>query len=198
MQGGKAENQANRAEEDAPFREGQASNCNKNVSLGSMDRDKLFLAIPDWALKWYEKNRKRFPRICFSDSLMPGAKNYLVVFYMAPPHAPASESFEKVSSPGEATGGSETGGFSASYGSTWHYIYEHAVTTTILYVSAEKAPHNQPSFWMRWRTRTRALLSPITRRRLVRQATRKHPTRAEKGLTSSFQTSVSWKTYFAT
>ncbi len=130
--------QANRMEEDSPFREGQGSNCNKNVSLGSMDKDKLFLAIPDWALQWFEKNQKRFPGICFSDSLMPGAKNYLVVFHMAPPHAPGSESFEKVSSLEEATGGSGTCSFTASYGSTWHYSYEHTVTTTILSVSAEK------------------------------------------------------------
>ena len=132
-------------EEDSLFREGQTSNCNKNVSLGSLDKDKLFLAIPDWALKWYEKNQKRFPRICFSDSLMPGAKNYLVVFYMAPPHAPGTESLAKVGSPGQTSGGSGEGSFTASYGSTWHYTYESTVTTTILSVSAEKAPHNQPS-----------------------------------------------------
>jgi hypothetical protein len=132
-------------DEESPFREGQTANCNKNVSLGSMDKDKLFLAIPDWAFKWYEKNQKRFPRICFSDSLMPGAKNYLVVFQMVPPQAPGTGSLAKVSSPGETTWGSGTGGFTASYGSTWHYTYEHTATTTIISVSAEKAPHNQPS-----------------------------------------------------
>ena len=134
--------QANNIEEDSPFREGQSSNCNKNVSLGSMDKDKLFLAIPDWALKWYEKNQKRFPRICFSDSLMPGAKNYLVVFHMVGPHAPETG---KLPSSGDTTSESGMGSFTASYGSTWHYTYERTVTTTILSVSAEMAPHNQPS-----------------------------------------------------
>jgi len=137
--------QANDMEEDSPLREGQSSNCNKNVSLGSMDKDKLFLAIPDWALQWYEKNQKRFPRICFSDSLMSGAKNYLVVFHMVGPHAPETESLAKVPSSGDTTSESGTGSFTASYGSTWHYTYERTVTTTILSVSAEMAPHNQPS-----------------------------------------------------
>ena len=143
--GSRAELQANAMEEDAPFREGQASNCSKNVSLGSMDKDKLFLAIPDWALKWYEKNQKRFPRICFSNSLMPGAKNYLVVFYTASPDELGTESRAKVSSLGDTTSAGGMGGFTASYGSTWHYTFERKVTTTIVSVSAEKAPHNQPS-----------------------------------------------------
>ena len=46
---------------------------------------------------------------------------------------------------GETTWGSGTGGFSASFGSTWHYTCAHAVTTAIISVSAEKAPHNRPS-----------------------------------------------------
>lgn len=140
-----SELQANNMEEDSPFREGQSSNCNKNVSLGSMDKDKLFLAIPDWALKCYEKNQKRFPKICFSDSLMSGAKNYLVVFHMVGPYAPETESLAKVPSSGDTTSESGMGSFTASYGSTWHYTYERTVTTTIVSVSAEMAPHNQPS-----------------------------------------------------
>lgn len=137
--------QENATEEDAAFREGQVPSCIKNVSLGSMDKDKLFLAIPDWALRWYEKNQKRFPRICFSDSLMPGARNYLVVFYMAAQHAGGPDSLMKISAPSEATPQSGTGSFTASYGSTWHYSYERMVTTTITSISAERAPHSQPS-----------------------------------------------------
>jgi hypothetical protein len=139
------ESLANAVEEDALFREGQASSCHKNVSLGSMEKDKLFLAMPDWALQWYEKNQKRFPGICFSDSPMPGARNYLVVFYLAVPQAAGTESLTRVSAPGQATSGSGKGSFTTSYGFTWHYTYEGTVTTTITSVSAENAPHNQPS-----------------------------------------------------
>src|SRR5919108_1877095 len=135
-------------EEDAAFREGQAPTCRKNVSLGSMDKDKLFLAIPDWALKWLEKNQRRFPGICFSDSLMPGAKNYLVVFYMSASPAAGVGALKNVSAPGEIASGSGMGGFTTSYGSTWHYTHERTVTTTITSASAEKAPHNQPATLM--------------------------------------------------
>jgi len=121
------------------------SSCSKNVSLGSIDKEKLFLAIPEWASKWYEKNQKKFPGICFSDSLMPGAQNYLIVFYMAAPHVEGTGSLAKVSAPGETTPVNRVGSFTTSYDSTWHYTYEGTVTTTITSVSAEKAPHNQPS-----------------------------------------------------
>jgi hypothetical protein len=136
---------ANTTEEDSVFKEGQVSACTKNVSLGSMDKEKLFLAIPEWALKWYEKNQKRFPGICFSDSLMPGARNYLVVFYTAAKDVAGTESLAKISAPGEMTPVSGMGSFTTSHGYAWHYTYERTVTTTITSVSAEKAPHNQPS-----------------------------------------------------
>jgi len=136
---------ANTAAEDGPFKEGQESTCIKNVSLGSIDKEKLFLAIPEWASKWHERNQRRFPGICFSDSLMPGARNYLVVFYTAAPQVATTESLAKISAPGEMTPANGAGSFTASFGSTWHYTYEGKVTTTITSVSAEKAPHNQPS-----------------------------------------------------
>lgn len=136
---------ANATAEDIAFKEGQMSTCIKNVSLGSMDKDKLFLAIPEWALKWHEKNQKRFPGICFSDSLMPGTRNYLIVFYTGAPQVAGAEALAKISAPGETTSASGMGGFTTSYGSTWHYTFEGTVTTTITSVSAEKAPHNQAS-----------------------------------------------------
>jgi len=136
---------ANTTAEDIAFKEGQVSTCIKNISLGSMDKDKLFLAIPEWALKWHEKNQKRFPGICFSDSLMPGTRNYLVVFYTGAPQVAGTEALAKISAPGETPPASGMGGFTTSYGSTWHYTFEGTVTTTITSVSAEKAPHNQAS-----------------------------------------------------
>jgi hypothetical protein len=136
---------ANTTTEDTPFKEGQLPTCIKNVSLGSLEKEKLFLAIPDWALKWYEKNQKRFPGICLSDSLMPGAHNYLVVFYTAAPLVAGTESLAKISAAREMTPGSGMGGFTTSYGHAWHYTYDRTVTTTITSLSAEKAPHNQPS-----------------------------------------------------
>jgi len=124
-----------------PFREGQEPACRKNISLGSMEREKLFLAIPDWALEWYGKNQKRFPGICFSNSPMAGAKNFLVVFDAGTEGV--AESVRKSFGTGALTAASDKGQFKTGYGDTWHFTYQQTVTTTITSVSAEEAPHNQ-------------------------------------------------------
>lgn len=129
------------------FREGQMPNCRKNISLGSLTKENLFLSIPDWAMAWYAKNQKRFPGVCFSNAIMPGAKNFLVVFYTVTPAVTAADT----TSPAKAEKGATAelspakaeGRFTTSVGSMWHYSVEKEVTTTITSVSADKAPHNQ-------------------------------------------------------
>jgi len=133
------------AQEDG-FNDGQRAGCTKNVSLGSLDKEKLFLAIPEWAANWYEKNQKRFPGMCFSDSPMPGAQNYLVVFYTSAPAAPGIDSLKKISASADMSPLSGVGTFTTSYGSTWHYTYDRTATTTVTSVLVEKVPQNlQPN-----------------------------------------------------
>ena len=133
------------AQEDG-FNDGQRTGCTKNVSLGSLDKEKLFLAIPEWAANWYEKNQKRFPGMCFSDSPMPGAQNYLVVFYTSAPAAPGIDSLKKISASADMSPLSGVGTFTTSYGSTWHYTYDRTATTTVTSVLVEKVPQNlQPN-----------------------------------------------------
>jgi hypothetical protein len=133
------------AQEDG-FNDGQRAGCTKNVSLGSLDKEKLFLAIPEWAANWYEKNQKRFPGMCFSDSPMPGAQNYLVVFYTSAPAVSGIDSLKKISASADMSPLSGVGTFTTGYGSTWHYIYDRTATTTVTSVLVEKAPQNlQPN-----------------------------------------------------
>jgi hypothetical protein len=133
------------AEEDG-FNDGQRTGCTKNVSLGSLDKEKLFLAIPEWAANWYEKNQKRFPGMCFSDSPMPGAQNYLVIFYTSAPVAPGIDSLKKVSASADMSPLSGVGTFTTGYGSTWHYTHDRTATTTVTSVLVEKVPQNlQPN-----------------------------------------------------
>ena len=133
------------AQEDG-FNDGQRAGCTKNVSLGSLDKEKLFLAIPEWAANWYEKNQKRFPGMCFSDSPMPGAQNYLVVFYASAPAVSGIDPLKNISSSADMSPVSGVGIFTTSYGSTWHYTHDRTATTTVTTVLTEKVPHNlQPN-----------------------------------------------------
>jgi hypothetical protein len=130
---------------DIDFTDGQHPGCAKNVSLASLEKEKLFLAIPEWAAEWYEKNQAKFPGLCFSNSLMPGAQNYLIVFYSAITHVPTIDAGSKTATSAGKSSVANVGTFTASYGTTWHYTYEETVTTTITSSSADKVPHNQPS-----------------------------------------------------
>jgi hypothetical protein len=128
------------------FNDGQRAGCTKNVSLGSLDKEKLFLAIPEWAANWYEKNQKKFPGMCFSNALMPGAQNYLIVFYTSAPAVSGSEPLKNISASADISPLSGVGTFTTSYGSTWHYTYDRTATTTVTTVLTEKVPHNlQPN-----------------------------------------------------
>jgi hypothetical protein len=116
------------------------------VSLGSLDKEKLFLAIPEWAANWYEKNQKKFPGMCFSDAPMPGAQNYLIVFYTSAPAVSGTEPLKNISASADMSPLSGVGTFTTSYGSTWHYTYDRTATTTVTTVLTEKVPHNlQPN-----------------------------------------------------
>jgi hypothetical protein len=128
------------------FNDGQRAGCTKNVSLGSLDKEKLFLAIPEWAASWYEKNQRKFPGMCFSDAPMPGAQNYLIVFYTSAPAVSGTEPLKNISASADMSPVSGVGTFTTSYGSTWHYTYDRTATPTVTTVLTEKVPHNlQPN-----------------------------------------------------
>jgi len=118
--------------------------CAKIVSLGSMENDRLVLATPDWALRWLEKNQKRFPGVCFADSPMAGVPSFLIVFFTVAPPASKTDPAVKALASANKSSGPSGGTFTTSFGSTWHYTYDNAATTTVTTAWSEQAPHNQP------------------------------------------------------
>ena len=113
------------------FEEGHRADCTKNVTIGGLKGEKLVLGTPDWAARWIEKNQKRMLRICFSDTPMATAKNYLIVFYTAPTPANGAALADLSATPqGTPAGG--VGAFTLGYGSTWHYAQERNVGVTVL------------------------------------------------------------------
>jgi hypothetical protein len=117
--------------------------CAKIVSLGSMEKERLVLATPDWAMKWLEKNQKRFPGVCFADSPLAGVPNFLIVFFTAAPPASQADLAAKTADSVSTSPGSSGGTFTTSFGSTWHYTYDNAATTTVTTAWTESVPHNQ-------------------------------------------------------
>jgi hypothetical protein len=119
--------------------------CSRIVSLGTMERDRLVLATPDWAVKWLEKNQKRFPGVCFADAPLASVPNYLFVFFTSAPPASQPGLAAKVSVPAVAnpSSGSSGGTFTLNFGSTWHYTYDNAATTTVTTAWTEKVMQSQ-------------------------------------------------------
>jgi hypothetical protein len=125
------------------FQDGQRPDCTKNITLGSLQGEKLVLGTPGWAAKWIEKNQKRMPRVCFSDMPMQGARNYLIVFYTSPATSPGAELASTSFTALHGTPASGVGTFTTSYGSTWHYFYDRTVGVTVNTRNDADEPHNQ-------------------------------------------------------
>jgi hypothetical protein len=126
------------------FHEGQRPGCSKNITLGSLKGEKLVLGTPQWAEKWIEKNQKRMPQVCFSDTPMQEARNYLIVFYTTPRTGNAAGLSNAALTTVQGTPASGVGTFTLSYGSTWHYSYDRTVGITVLTRDDADEPHGQP------------------------------------------------------
>lgn len=139
--------------EDAGIQEPRPD-CKRVVSLGSMQVDRLVLGTPDWAAKWLEKNQKRFPGICFADSPLERVPSFLIVFSIvasptpvAPPRTPQGAqtlTSAKMDAPASTAAPPSGGTYTTSFGSTWHYSYDNAPTTTVTTAFTETIPHNLP------------------------------------------------------
>jgi hypothetical protein len=114
------------------FEEGQRAECTKNITLAGLKGEKLVLGTPGWATKWIEKNQKRMPQMCFSDTPMKTAKNYLIVFYTARTEANTGAMPADASQTPQGVPPGGVGAFTLSYGSTWHYAQERTVGVTVL------------------------------------------------------------------
>ena len=124
------------------FQQGQHPGCTKNVTLGSVGKEKLYLGIPEWASRWLEKNSKKLPGICFSDSPMSGAQNFLIVFDTS--EARVQTELLSTSSSSAAAWPEGQGAFTTSYGSTWHYNHNETVGTTVTSL-LDDCPHSHPA-----------------------------------------------------
>jgi hypothetical protein len=98
----------------AGLREGQRPECTKNITLGSLKGEKLDLGKGGWAQAWIAKNQKAIPNVCFSETPMRGAKNYLIVFYFMPS---GGNSNAAMAMPDSASAGT----FTAKNGAMWSY-----------------------------------------------------------------------------
>ena len=126
------------------FQDRQRPECTKNISLGGLKEERLVLGVPTWAAKWIEKNEKRMPQICFSETPMKTARNYLIVFSTPGGAAIGKDVSGAVLHPTDGSSAAGVGTFTTNFGSTWHYSYDRNVGTTVLTTDDADEPHGQP------------------------------------------------------
>jgi hypothetical protein len=109
----------------------QRPECAKNITLGSLQSEKLALGAPAWAQAWIARNQKAVPSVCFSAGSVRGAKNYLIVFYFVP----AGGNSNATAMPDSTSAGA----FTAKDGSMWSYtggVTQEAGQGQVWYVTA--------------------------------------------------------------
>jgi len=126
------------------FQDRQRPECTKNITLGGLKGERLVLGVPTWAVKWIEKNEKRMPEICFSETPMKTARNYLIVFSTPGGTAGSKDINDAVLNPTNGSSATGVGTFTTNFGSTWHYSYDRNVGTTVLTTDDADEPHGQP------------------------------------------------------
>jgi hypothetical protein len=125
------------------FQDRQRPECTKNITLGGLQGEKLVLGVPIWAAKWIQKNQSFMPQICFSETPMKTALNYLIVF-STPAGAVGSKGTANAVLNTDKSSAARVGAFTTSFGSTWHYSYDRNVGTTVLTQDEADEPHGQP------------------------------------------------------
>lgn len=115
--------------------------CRKNISFAVAWADSVNPVVPGFAGKWALKNGKKYPGVCFSQTPVSGAANYLLVF------ANSSDSFRgiyptvRTSTSTSVTPVSGTGTVTDNYGGMWSYNYNGTVTTTTTTTQQVDAPY---------------------------------------------------------
>lgn len=129
------------------FQEGQRVECTENITLGSLNGEKLVLGTPGWAEKWIGKNQKHLQNICFSVTPMRGARNFLIVFYAVPGNGEGPANTNAAMPMPESVSAGGVGAFTTKYGSTWHYAVDRNVGVTVLTKDDADEPHSQSQVW---------------------------------------------------
>jgi hypothetical protein len=115
--------------------------CAKTISFASIDDGQMSPSEPNFVSKWVEKNRKKYPALCFAQSPSSDTSNVLFVFSRS---QNAFNGLYPTTRTNTSTNTSPTygsGTVSDSYGGMWNYNYSGTVTTTTTTTSQINLPY---------------------------------------------------------
>ncbi len=121
----------------------RAQTCTKVVSFALADASGVhpFMGTGGWIGKWVQKNAKKFPDICFSQSPLQGRANFLVVLSQSAGYFTGFDPVVRTDSNTTTTPVSGSGMVTSNYGGMWNYTYNGTVTTTTTTTTQENVPY---------------------------------------------------------
>ena len=121
----------------------QTQACRKVVSFAMADANGVhpFMGTGNWIGKWVEKNAKRYPSICFSQSPIQGRANFLVVLSQSTGYLSGFDPVIRTDTNTSTTPVSGSGTVTSNYGGTWNYTYNGTATTTTTTTTQENVPY---------------------------------------------------------
>lgn len=121
----------------------QAQTCTKAVSFALADASGIhpFMGTGNWIGKWVQKNAKKYPDICFSQSPIQGRTNYLIVLSQSAGYLTGFDPIVRTNTSTSTSPVSGTGTVTDNYGGMWNYSYNGTATTTTTTTTNENVPY---------------------------------------------------------
>jgi hypothetical protein len=115
--------------------------CTKSIAFAIVQGRNVSPLIPDFADKWATKNQKHYPGLCFSQSPISGAQDYVFVFSTAQDSLSGFQPVVRTSTSTSTSPVHGSGNIVSNSGEAWQYTYNGTITTTTTTTSTEDVPY---------------------------------------------------------
>ena len=124
---------------------GAKSGCEKNISFAVAEGGQVGPRVPKFAEKWTKKYQSKHPGLCFSQTPIPDADNYLLVFSTSQSAFNGIYPTVRTSTSTNTTPVSGSGTVTDYYGGMWQYSFDGTVTTTTTTTEHLNVPYTDTS-----------------------------------------------------
>lgn len=115
--------------------------CEKNITFGVAEAGQISYRIPKFAEKWVNKNQRKYPGLCFSQSPNPNSTNYLFVFASSQSAFNGLYPVVRTNTTTSKDPVSGSGTITDYQGGRWGYTFDGTVTTTTTTTTHENLPY---------------------------------------------------------
>lgn len=116
--------------------------CTTSIAFAIAQGGSVAPLVPDFAAKWAKNNQKKYPQVCFSQSPVPNAQNYVIVFSTAQDSLSGFQPVVRTSTSTSTSPVQGSGTIMSNTGSMWQYSYNGTITTTTTTTTTQDVPYS--------------------------------------------------------